>query len=140
LVVFDQEGAGGPNDSPSEMILACESKLASCGWRDRAKAVVIQPELEAWVWSDSNEVDAALAWKGQDSDLRNWLVAKGYLESRQSKPKRPKETLTAALRFTGKPTSSSIFQDLARRVSIRRCKDPAFERLRTILREWFPRK
>lgn len=37
----------------------------------------------------------------------------------------------------GIPRSSSIYQDIAERVSVNRCQDPSFLRFKTILQNWF---
>ena len=42
-----------------------EQRLSSSGWDDRAVAIVLDPELEIWVWSDSPEVDDVLGWRGR---------------------------------------------------------------------------
>lgn len=35
-------------------------KVAKC---DRAQAIVLLPELEAWVWRDSRHLEAVMGWK-----------------------------------------------------------------------------
>ena len=41
------------------------------------------------------------------------------------------------LRMKSKPRSSSIYLALAKRVSLQRCQDPAFLKLKTTLASWF---
>jgi phage antirepressor YoqD-like protein len=101
--------------------------------------ILLDPELEIWVWSDSPEVDGQLGWAQRQPDLRTWLRQKGLLLSDQAKPERPKEAMKAALREVKEPWSSSIHQHLAERVSLRRCTDPGFTKLKDTLRRWFPR-
>ena len=55
LVVFDYEGCGS-QDAPEKIRREVESALERNGWRERSKAIVIVPELEAWVWTPSGEV------------------------------------------------------------------------------------
>ena len=50
LVVFDRDGSGSTL-SREEIEGALEDSLWRNGWEDRAGAVVIDPELEAWVWA-----------------------------------------------------------------------------------------
>jgi len=97
---------------------------------------MIEPELEAWVWSDSPQVDEALGWSGQN--LRQWLKDKGYVQRGGQKPLRPKETMDVALRIARQPRSSSIYKTLGQRVSFTSCADPAFRLLLKTLRQWFP--
>jgi hypothetical protein len=91
--------------------------------------------LEAWVWANSRHVPDVLRTKwdaihklGQERD---------YWPAGTLKPSRPKELLEAILRQQNRPRSLSIFQDLARRVSVRNCQDPAFNLLQQTLASWF---
>jgi hypothetical protein len=71
--------------------------------------------------------------------LRSWLDANGFEFKDNLKPARPKEALEAALRAVRKARSSSIYRELAERVSIKRCRDMAFIKLRDKLNRWFPK-
>jgi hypothetical protein len=137
LVIFDHEGAGAP-DAPRDVLETdVEARLRASGWGDRARAVVIDPELETWVWSDSPHVEAVLGWEGRSVRVRDWLQTQGLLGRDQAKPSRPKEAMERVLFEARKPRSSALYEELARRVSLGSCVDSAFARLRTILREWF---
>lgn len=138
VVMFDREGCGGERLSRAELEGEVEGRLQVNGWNDRARVVVIDPELESWVWSDSPEVERALGWAGRSPVLRSWLSEKGFFREGIMKPERPKEAVEAALRVVHKPRSSAIYQDLATSVSLWRCSDPAFARLRAALQGWFP--
>jgi hypothetical protein len=61
----------------------------------------------------------------------------GYTQQGEVKPKRPKEALEQALRLARKSRSSSIFRQLAQRVSVKRCTDPAFLKFKATLQRWF---
>lgn len=106
-------------------------------WGEQGAVVVIAPELDIWVWSDSPHVDQILGWADRTPDLRSWLKEEGYMVSNQEKPKNPKEALEKALRMARKPRSSAIYQSLAERVSLARCSDRAFIKLKTTLQKWF---
>ena len=138
LVIFDREGCGNESRSREELEAEVEEQLARSGWPARSRAIVLDPELESWVWSDSPHVDAALGWLGHTPPLRSWLAEQGLLVEDATKPKRPKEAMEAAMRQVRKPRSSSIYRELADKVSVRRCTDPAFERFRHTLQSWFP--
>ena len=138
LVMFDHEGCGRESASVKQLEQEVEGRLSESGWGDRARAVVIAPELEAWFWSDSPHVDEVVGWRDTTVNLRTWLVQQGFLADREVKPERPKETLDKALRQTNKRHSSSLFAEIAGKVGLERCQDPSFHRFRDILREWFP--
>lgn len=137
LLIFDHEGCGQEGVSPRDLERRLESELRRNGWDDRARVVAIEPELEAWVWSDSPEVDAILGWSGRLPDLRSWLAQKGLLPEDATKPPKPKEAVEAALYEVRKPRSSATYRQLAETVSFRRCQDRKFARLKSTLRRWF---
>ncbi len=136
LLMFDREGCG--DDRPREQIENdLEEQLRKSDWSGRVAVVVIDPELEAWVWSDSPQLDQAVGWSEQKRPLRQWLQDRGFFMEGQSKPSRPKEALEAVLYHCRRPRSSAIYRDLAERVSFRRCEDKAFNKLRGVLQSWF---
>lgn len=137
LVVFDREGCG--DVQPREVLEeSVELKLAQNGWAGRSAAVVVDPELEVWFWSDSPQVETALRWSKGRTQLREWLVEKGFCYEGQQKPHRPKEAVESVLRLSRTPRSSSIYQDLAEHVAFQHCIDPSFLKVRSVLKRWFP--
>ena len=50
-----------------------EIGLTRNGWEGRSKAIVIDPELEVWVWSRSPIVAEVLGWDTDIEALRRWL-------------------------------------------------------------------
>ncbi len=139
LVIFDHHGCGRePKLNATEVEEDVRCRLADSGWGDRAGVVVINPELESWVWSDSPHVDRCLGWQGRDPSLRTWLRDNDYWTEDTLKPTDPKAAVEAVLRTTRKPRSSSIYLQLAQNVSLDRCTDPAFRRLKCLLQHWFP--
>jgi len=137
LVVFDRKDCGRkrPREALEEEV---EGRLAANGWANRSAAVVIDPELEAWVWSDSPHVETALGWTKGRARLEEWLTQEGFLHPGLQKPEQPKEAVEKLLRLSKTPYSSSIFRELAEQVSFERCSDPAFLKLKQVLRQWFP--
>lgn len=138
LVLFDHEGSGQEQRSTEALVRDVEGRLSGSGWGDRARVLIIQPELEVWVWSDSLEVDIALGWEGRMPRLRDWLVERGFWPSDHLKPTRPKESFLAALREVRMKRSSSIYRQLAERVGLERCQDRSFADLKLLLGAWFP--
>ena len=137
LVVFDHHGSGREPADPTTLQEDLVRRL-SADWQDRAAALVITPELEIWVWSDSPQVDQSLGWSGRMPNLRSWLVEQGLWDEGNAKPNDPKRALAEALHEVRKPRSPSIFDALARTVSVNRCRDAAFLLLRSLLRAWVP--
>lgn len=137
LLMFDREGSGRDTLAPDRIEEEIEGRLLQCQWSGRAKAIVLDPELEMWVWSDSPHVADCLGWTDQSQSLRQWLLERGYLNQEQDKPTRPKEAMEAVLHETRTPRSSAIYQRLAEKVSLRRCTDRAFVRFRDIMQRWF---
>ncbi len=137
LVIFDREGSGQETKTREEIEAELEQQLSDSGWNDRIAVIVIEPELESWVWSDSPHVERVLGWDEQIISLKDWLVNQNFLEPNEIKPSRPKEAMDEAIRQVGKPHSSSIFLQLAEKVSLNRCQDNSFLKLKTILQLWF---
>jgi hypothetical protein len=138
LLIFDHEGCGKETETAEELERRLDIDLAKTGWDDRARVVVIDPETEIWLWSDSPHVAATFGWKSEKGDLRDWLRARDFLAPGAAKPARPKEAMEAVLRETGVKASAAHFGAIARKVSLERCRDRSFNRLRTLLQAWFP--
>jgi len=137
LVLFDHEGSGQEKNTPQTIQDALEERLAQKGWGDRARVIVIQPELEIWLWSDSPHVEEILGWKGRNPTLWEWLQARGFLDG-GIKPQNPKAAYVKAAKEAGKRLSAAIFKAIAESVSLKHCQDPAFLRFKETLQAWFP--
>ena len=139
LLLFDHEGSGRESMRPEELQNALDQEFVDSPWHDRAKAIVVDPELEAWVWSRSPHVAAVAGWSNRRSpSLREWLASRGLLHHGDLKPRRPKEAFHAALREAGVSRSASLYEQLAQRVSLENCHDRSFGELKATLRKWFP--
>lgn len=137
LVLFDREGCGDDRIR-TELEAEVEMNLASSGWANRCGAIVVAPEFDAWVWSTSPHVDRELGWGARVPALRPWLEAQGFLQPGQSKPARPKEAMEHALREVRRPRSSARYAEIAKKVTLSGCVDPAFVKLKQTLVGWFP--
>lgn len=138
LVLFDREGCGQEDRSAEDIAEDVRGRLAESGWGERAAVIVIDPELEIWLWADSPRVEAELGWRGRERPLRDWMRENGWWREEDLKPARPKEAFERVLREVRLQRSSSIYGRLARTVGLRRCEDPSFRRLCDLLRSWFP--
>ena len=138
VVVLDHAWAGVPANSAAELEALLEGRLASAGIGEWARAVVIEPELEAWVFGGSVHVVRALGWVDRRPALREALASRSLWPDDCAKPPDPKAAMEWALRQVRVPRSSSIYGELASTVSTRNCTDRAFVRFRQILQDWFP--
>jgi len=135
IVMLDKEGCGCQKDS---ICIAgdIQLKLDNSGWINRSKVIVLDPELEIWIWSESPEVASCMGWN--NNELRDWLFSNGLLLKDATKPRNPKYAFEEALRLKMKPRSSSIYGKLADKVSLERCTDSSFLAFKNSLQAWFP--
>lgn len=134
LIVLDGAWEGAPQNVQQ----ALDQQLTQAGLQHRAQAVVIDPELEVWVWSQSPHVAKVLGWQGGSENMRRWLKEQDLWKENDSKPHDPKKALEIVLHSVRKPKSASIYRELAKNVTLKNCKDQSFQRLAKTLREWFP--
>ena len=135
LVVLDHQWEGSPPD-PEGMRKELLDRLERVDWtRDVCEVVVVVPELEVWVWGSSPAVSKVLRY--DVGTIRRIADEHSWWPANKAKPVAPKELLEAVLRRQRRPRSASIFEELAQRVSLERCTDPAFALLREALQRWF---
>ena len=140
IVVFDYEGCGLADLSAVELENQLEVELMGSGWREDSVAViVIEPELESWLFGGTlQHLENAISWRqNQRETLRRWLANNGHWPSGVAKPTDPKATVERLLQILGKPLTSDIFAEVARRASVRGCQDRAFLKFRDTLQRWF---
>ena len=138
LVILDLDWDGAPAASGAELEFQIEERLSREGMGGWAAPVVIEPELEAWVFSASPHVDRELGWQGRSPALREALETHGLWKPGEPKPADPKAALDWAVRKVGRRRDTPIYRELAQKVSTKRCRDRAFLRLGNLLRDWFP--
>ena len=137
LILFDYEGSGRESAPARNLQESVNDDLAHSPWGGRARAIVLEPELEAWIWSDSPHVDRVAGWEQRQPGLRRWLVEQGWIKKPEIKPSRPKEAFEAALRAAGRARSASRYRRLAESVSVERCTDSSFHEFKHVLQMWF---
>lgn len=142
LVLFDRDGCGS-NLSREEIQDGVEADLSRNGWADRTKAIVIDPELEAWVWGDLAQTSRILGWKEDAAGLRRCLRSRSLWERRSAKPSDPKTAMRTAMecapRGRRRKRSARLFAEIAGAAAVDDCRDPAFNELKQTLQAWFPR-
>ena len=139
LVLFDLDGSGS-DGSREETQREVEEGLIRSGWNERARTIVIEPELEAWVWGPSDKIPEVLGWRKEYADLRHWLCDQGLWPKESPKPPNPKKAMERTMQESRSRMSSRKFFELANAVSLRRCRDPSFNDFKRTLRTWFPPK
>ncbi len=133
LVLIDAEWGVLSVEEIEEKI---QDDLNRNGWKGRSAVVVIDPELEIWVWSSSRHVPELF---GTDWEMIKDLgLQTNYWQEDETKPSRPKELLEEVLRRNNKRRSAALYQQLAQKVGLSRCQDDSFRRFREILQGWFP--
>lgn len=135
LLIFDREGCGREMLTSSELEQQVQQQLDASGWQGRSAVVVIDPELESWVFATSPHVVDVFA--GGDAEVFQGVV-ESFPKTPLGKPQKPKEAVEKLLRQKAIVRSSALYKELASRVSLKGCIDPAFQRLCAILRSWFP--
>lgn len=136
IVMLDWEGSGSKAKSAIALEQELDARLERT-WGDRAKAIVIEPELDVWIWGSDNALVKILEWS-EDQGIREWLTGRGYAFDGSQKPMRPKEALNELMVWLNHPRSSVLYERITGKISLAQCVDPAFRRLRSILQSWFP--
>lgn len=132
VVILDAEWDGSPGAEQIQKKIGAD--LAPT-WPDHL-VVVLDPEIEAWIWQDNPHVAGALG-ASDYGELRAMIEKQGFWEADELKPRRPKEAVEFALKQARIPRSASLYGQLAGKVSTKACEDPAFDLLRAGLRGWF---
>lgn len=131
LLIFDYEGSGiksGHHDAEQEL----ESALTGSGW-NQAQCIIISPELDKWIFANSNHLPGILGMDGKTySELITFLVANSFT-FQNGKPTRPKEALELILKEQRIPRSSSLYKEVASKVTYSNCIDTQFQNLLLIL-------
>ena len=76
LVLFDRKGCGSTK-TRREIQEQVRRDLAANGWNDRARAIVIAPELEVLVWGSVENLAQVLGWS--EGALRRFVTKRGLL-------------------------------------------------------------
>lgn len=139
VVLVDAQWEGSPG---SEAIRTRVEEQLDGVWKSSA-VIVLDPELEVWFWRDHPELGTVLNLPRQHrgTPVRELLPTMGPASwpPGQAKPTDPKE----ALQFLRKSKqyradkSNAVFKRVAA-LSTNGCTDPAFQRLQSTLRTWFP--
>lgn len=139
VIVLDEDFE--PHPGPDTLRADITEAMVKSGWdEERFAVVVIQPELEAWLWAPN--VNVALAFGHKDFDqLRGALEKEKLWTPGEPKPHDIKAARDRAAGLGGKKTGGPIFKGVFNALSkkaLDRCVEPGFGVLRTALQTWFP--
>lgn len=115
--------------------------MVQAGWPlERFAVVVIEPELEAWLWAPN--LNVARAFGHEDFEqMRATLEREGLWNPGEAKPHDLKAARDRAARLGGKKLGGPIFKgvfSVISRAAFNQCVEPGFITLRTALQTWFP--
>jgi hypothetical protein len=136
ILVLDLEGSGSECADAVTLEQQLDKRLTAT-WQGRAKAIVIEPEADIWLWGSDNAIQQVLQWT-DPLPIRAWLQEQRFEFTSQGKPIRPKEAFEEVVRKCQLPRSSSLYSEITGRLSLSRCTDAAYQRLSVKLKEWFP--
>ncbi|WP_438268060.1 methylation-associated defense system protein MAD4 [Kitasatospora purpeofusca] len=131
VVMVDEQWEGSPG---APAIAEHIERGIAKEWAEYA-VIVLQPELEAWLWQDNPNVAKALRCP---ADFREILAKSKHWPEGMTKPADPKGALEHLKRHHRADQSNAAFRRLASAISVKGCIDPAFHTLRKALCTWFP--
>lgn len=115
--------------------------MLGAGWAEGSFCVVvIDKELEAWLWAPN--VNVAKAFGHNDFEqMREALAQRNLWDAGAPKPNDLKAARNLAARLGGKRTGGPIFRGVFEGISKRACdlcQENGFITMRTALQTWFP--
>lgn len=136
VIVLDAEWEGSPGKAAITEHLT--NNITATGWdADQFVVIVIDPELENWIWQKNQHVAKELGFDNINELMNDIDLQKAWPQG-QAKPTSPKEILETLLQKKGIPRSSAIYKMITSKVSVRHCQDLAFKQLIDSLKTWFP--
>ncbi len=138
MIVLDRQW----NDSsktPSDIEQHITANMQRAGWtRERFEVVVIDPELETWLFQEKDIFLNAFRYHDGARALRDQLDETGHWPKGQAKPTDPKATIGRALHLGKSASPTVLFSKVCSRISVKDCQDTAFLKFKRTLRCWFP--
>lgn len=136
VIVLDNDWSGSPGVDAIERHIT--ENMLKTGWNwENFVVIVIDPELEVWILQDNQNVKDACRFK-EDISLREWLTSRQLWDANTPKSKDPKQAIETILKTSKTPRSANIYKQIASKVSVKKCIDPAFQKLCSQLQVWFP--
>lgn len=70
LLILDHEGSGAERQDAESLEAVLDRQLQEC-WQDRAKSIVIAPEVDVWMWGSDNALQGVIPWSKRVR-IRTW--------------------------------------------------------------------
>ncbi len=145
LVILDRQFPGTPAEGATAIRERMLPRLHASGWAPgTVEVVVIEPCLEAWLWSDDVHVESAFGHRRPPS-LRDVMANEGLWPADSLKPVMvgSGDDLKFATRFAANRGGQKLETLLFRKVfgsprNLDRCTEPGFLHLCAMLQRWFP--
>lgn len=135
LLVIDHEGCGDARD-PAFIERDLDEELSK-EWGDRAKAIVVAPELEAWIVGAHRHFNKIRGLEGVEP-LHFWR-SRGLWPEHEVKPKNPKEAIECLFDAHDAKRSSASYRKIAEHGSLdrERCRSASYHTFFDTMRRWF---
>ena len=123
-------------EEPAEMELRLNTALSET-WAEDAKAIVIEPCLEAWLVHGHRTFAQVPSLRG--ADVRGWTAAQGLWPKKDVPPDDPGDLLRRLFAAAGTAPTPASYRRIASEMPLRqdRLVNPSLRRLLHTLRGWF---
>lgn len=130
-----------PHPGVEVLVKDISNGMIKSGWEEnRFSVIVIEPELESWLWAPNKNIAQAFG-HSDFNELRKLLETEQLWNPGEPKPHDLKGARDLAAKLGGKKTGGPIFKNAFEAISRRaldRCIEPGFIKLRAAMSEWFP--
>jgi hypothetical protein len=139
VIVLDADFKPSPGAEALQKEIS--ANMLAAGWsQDAFCVVVIDKELEAWLWAPN--INVAKAFGHEDFEaMRRALADKKLWDAGSPKPNDLKAARDLAARLGGRKTGGPLFRGVFSGMSKRACdlcQESGFVTLRSALQRWFP--
>lgn len=143
LLMWDYHGSGRERRQTVEQSRAeIQDKLDTYTWKGKSTTVILDPELEEWLWHNLPSIATHLRWSVPklEQAIENFILSSGHSRDVIFQDY-PKELFEFVMRNEAKRTiSPRDFEQIAQRASLRDWEtSPSFRTLSKILKTWFPK-
>lgn len=148
MIIRDLHGSGWESRGAHALESSLKEGMVRSGWAEnQCCAIVVEPEIEAWMRFDSTHIHRLVRERARKKlewddlllkPLIDEIIVKNGGSGVDGKPLNPKEVFEDVLRYFGIQRSNALYGQLARAESLKGCVVPSFQRLTSKLKAWFP--
>ena len=136
LVIFDYKGSGARKPVADTEDEVKNNIVRNSNYsQDDVEVVVIDPELEIWIWKGWKHF-YKLPVRVESSEVSKWLRKNGIPEG-SYKPRKPKERFEKFREHFRVQKSPANYKKISEKTSLRGCTDRAFNKFMNALTRWF---